>query len=899
MLRLATILCSLCFLSIGLFTRGFLLSRETLLGYNQSSPSVPRLVDRVVIILVDALRPDFIFPNIRSHPPGASVRPHSLSYISDALRSKSNVAGFAFVADPPTTTAQRLKSLTSGTFPTFIEAGQNFDSAVLREDNIIAQLKQQNISRAVLGDDTWLNLFPEPMWNRTHVYPSLDVYDLHTVDRGILSHLYPLLQNDQHEFVVAHFLGVDHVGHRYDARHPEMSSKLAEINECIEKTSAVLQQGEQDSLLLVFGDHGITDSGDHGGGSEDEVTSFLFAEYFFNTKTTETEVHNSMKGKDNSDSSRNKTVTRANNNSPLHESTAPKLETFLRQMQQQRHTYYDPENRTWDYEGRALKGTEVCINGTIPYVYQVDLVPTLAMLFGIPIPQNNMGRIIPEILAFPIFAQYTDGVEVLENAYLDNIHQVSECLRNSHHADEKLEYLSQKLSNNSALHAEKYVKQSKDTESLSFLFACDSALREASSRLRLEWTHYDENLMIISLSGLAICWAASFLCLLQVLLPDHDLRDIRNVKSVRLKGFAHTIILVSLLVFKCFSALSSSLIIEESAVVWAGMQLTLVVLAAHCSVQRSKALTVTFVALYLLHYGVPVRTHSLALASSVVKHVEYFSPLFLACSGYLTYSFLHDKHTKFLNIVCVCMLGCYRYFRSEPGCQVAILSSRTALLLIVILFSLSLRNLRKGSQAAYVIVSSCIYFGILVSQPKYIFSYALYIVFLKSVREWSKDFSEVKLRKDDKNLFLLATPILAVYVSHYGLFFATGHHTVLSTLDWTSAYTAMGEYNWYTGMFFVSSESFLAYFVGPIAATVLVSGVFESSYSKKIVSPFRIVSQVLLFNSLGSIFGAALTIWLHRRHLMLWEIFTPYYIYTVIGNIMSIVVTLFFFAITR
>jgi phosphatidylinositol glycan class O len=33
-------------------------------------------------------------------------------------------------------------------------------------------------------------------------------------------------------------------------------------------------------------------------------------------------------------------------------------------------------------------------------IAQIDVVPTLALLFGIPIPKNNLGTIIPELFGF-------------------------------------------------------------------------------------------------------------------------------------------------------------------------------------------------------------------------------------------------------------------------------------------------------------------------------------------------------------------------------------------------------------------------------------------------------------------------------------------------------------------
>lgn len=47
---------------------------------------------------------------------------------------------FRFVADPPTTTQLRLKGLTTGTLPTFIDVGQSFGAEAVSEDNIIFQV---------------------------------------------------------------------------------------------------------------------------------------------------------------------------------------------------------------------------------------------------------------------------------------------------------------------------------------------------------------------------------------------------------------------------------------------------------------------------------------------------------------------------------------------------------------------------------------------------------------------------------------------------------------------------------------------------------------------------------------------------------------------------------------
>lgn len=44
------------------------------------------------------------------------------------------------VADAPTTTLQRLKGITTGSLPTFIDIGSNFATAEINEDNFIDQV---------------------------------------------------------------------------------------------------------------------------------------------------------------------------------------------------------------------------------------------------------------------------------------------------------------------------------------------------------------------------------------------------------------------------------------------------------------------------------------------------------------------------------------------------------------------------------------------------------------------------------------------------------------------------------------------------------------------------------------------------------------------------------------
>lgn len=94
-----------------------------------------------------------------------------------------NTRMLKFIADPPTTTLQRLKGMTTGSLPTFIDMGSNFATPEINEDNVIDQIYVNNMSTIFLGDSTWTELFPK-RFKRKYSYPSFNIHDLDTVDNG-------------------------------------------------------------------------------------------------------------------------------------------------------------------------------------------------------------------------------------------------------------------------------------------------------------------------------------------------------------------------------------------------------------------------------------------------------------------------------------------------------------------------------------------------------------------------------------------------------------------------------------------------------------------------------------------------------------------------------------------
>jgi GPI ethanolamine phosphate transferase 3 subunit O len=361
-------------------------------GEHRRTPAV----DQVVLVLVDALRPDFAISSLTPGGDGFSCEPTTtlapryasatLTYIEDALTAPAGspsrpALGAFFIADAPTTTAQRLKALTTGVVPALIEAGSNFASDAIVEDNIIVQL---NGSCAVLGDDTWLSLFPmggeaddQPrVWKETRVFPSFQVDDLDTNDDGVLGVLEEFVERGWRsgtKLILAHFLGVDHAGHTFHANHTAMHKKLAQLNVMLRHLSQYLarraqQEPHRSTLLLVLGDHGMTDSGDHGGSSTMETDSFLFAEVFGGGG----QEHKGRK--------------------------ARALGHIERRWKRCRRHQDD-----WDDTCRLVRcSTPSSWRGeSLPLsaFRQVDLVPTLSWLLGTRIPFSSSGRVVEELVA--------------------------------------------------------------------------------------------------------------------------------------------------------------------------------------------------------------------------------------------------------------------------------------------------------------------------------------------------------------------------------------------------------------------------------------------------------------------------------------------------------------------
>ncbi|KAL9931262.1 hypothetical protein V8E36_009869 [Tilletia maclaganii] len=463
-LSILLLLLLLHLLGLGLFTRGFLLTRRQLDGvrapgcsggrtngaesYIPPAPlatfaaaageqqldaawtalteeecALPAQVtyDRAVVLIVDALRYDFLapLPNASASAPHWAPHPHQHGHLRTPaeLIARHPSHGFLahFYADPPTTTLQRIKGLTTGTLPTFVDASANFGGGQrIEEDNWIAQLRARAGEKGgkviFAGDDTWMGLFTNTFDSATP-FDSFNVHDLDTVDEGVRRVLVPYLAGAESEpwsLLLLHNLGLDHAGHRFSSTHPSIKRKLQEtdtlVRDIVEKLAPEpgTKSNAPRTLFVLLGDHGMDPQGDHGGDAELEVGAGLFVwgsgrtgGFSGSERVGASETHIDVSDL-------------LNHNWNVSEGVVP------------------PSRIPFSPLGPASSSTHRT-------VAQIDLVPSLSLLLGQPIPFNSLGTVIPELFAQAEFdspnVKADPGRDILLRALRLNAHQIRRYLR--------------------------------------------------------------------------------------------------------------------------------------------------------------------------------------------------------------------------------------------------------------------------------------------------------------------------------------------------------------------------------------------------------------------------------------------------------------------------------------
>ncbi|KFY35987.1 hypothetical protein V494_05418 [Pseudogymnoascus sp. VKM F-4513 (FW-928)] len=312
------------------------------LGFGLGTPPKAPF-DKVIFMVVDALRSDFVFSD------------ESAFTFTQSLISNGAAIPFTAHATSPTITMPRVKAITTGSIPSFLDVILNFaesdtTSSLAAQDTWLAQMKAKGSGKLVMyGDDTWLKLFPDT-FDRADGTSSFFVADFTEVDNNVTRHVPEELRNDDWNTMVLHYLGMDHIGHKAGPRSPNMVPKQKEMDEIVQQmyTAVESQKHLQNALIVLCGDHGMNDAGNHGGSAPGETSPALVL-------------------------------------------MSPKLKKISTGLK-------SPIAATDEFQFYDT-------------IEQSDIAPTLAGLLGFPVPRNNLGNFIRDFL--PFWSSANDQLHIL------------------------------------------------------------------------------------------------------------------------------------------------------------------------------------------------------------------------------------------------------------------------------------------------------------------------------------------------------------------------------------------------------------------------------------------------------------------------------------------------------
>ncbi|OVA01779.1 Type I phosphodiesterase/nucleotide pyrophosphatase/phosphate transferase [Macleaya cordata] len=284
---------------------------------------IPPSFDRLILMVVDGLPAEFVLG--KGDQPPTKAMMDAMPY-TQSLLSHGTAIGYHAKAAPPTVTMPRLKAMVSGAIGGFLDVAFNFNTQAFLDDNLLGQFLNIGWKMVMLGDETWIKLFPG-LFTRHDGVSSFYVKDTIEVDHNVSRHLGAELVANDWNLLILHYLGLDHVGHIGGRSSILMIPKLKEMDEVIKTIhmSSVLPQdpSHERTLLVVLSDHGMTENGNHGGSSYEETDSLAL--------------------------------------------------------------FIGLGSKIPDYASATRNAA-----------FQVDIAPTLALLFGVPIPKNNIGVLMGE-----------------------------------------------------------------------------------------------------------------------------------------------------------------------------------------------------------------------------------------------------------------------------------------------------------------------------------------------------------------------------------------------------------------------------------------------------------------------------------------------------------------------
>lgn len=351
-------------LSIILFYKSIFPSHNLPETINKKALSDSKKFKKLIYIVLDGLRFDSLIP----------VNKNGLYYnnMDIMLDDSINKEVFLSISGLPTITTSRIIGLMTGAPSSQLELIKAFCNRVVNIDNLTN--RAMNTSRAFYGDSLWSYSF-ESLKDSSHTFCSFSKDNLVENENKVYDALIKNISDSQPDFLFAHFISLDSFGHTYGTENEKIKETLIRFNLYLKE---IYGKMDNDTLMVVVSDHGVTNEGAHGGNSMQELASICG---FFHKN---------------------------------------KINTY-RYNEKIQNTYI---SNFYDVESCNTEKDWIFAKSKYNIIHQDDIVVTVSYLLGIPIPYNSIGNLIPNLVnekeAYRRLAMFK-GQRILEQRQQKNV----------------------------------------------------------------------------------------------------------------------------------------------------------------------------------------------------------------------------------------------------------------------------------------------------------------------------------------------------------------------------------------------------------------------------------------------------------------------------------------------
>lgn len=562
-------------------------------------------------------------------------------------------------------------------------------------------------------------------------------------------------------------------------------------------------------------------------------------------------------------------------------------------------------------------------------INQIDLVPTISLLMGLPIPYANLGGVVPALLP-PLYHKHkrTD-LEIVEapfaaTALALNAAQVWNYLTTYSTTANKLP--DQNLSDLKTLLDEatgrykKALNEKDGFDSVVYREACGlfrHFLSMATALGKQVWTRFDIFGMSTGIATLMLSLGLQIYSLIFLRSPVLSIKPpSKHIAKVQSRAImVESAVLVAFLVFHCILlTFSNSYIISEQSIIMFMLSTTCFIVAIsryyidRNQISWSHASAPILIAACSRLNEVLVTGHG--LDPTIRKHWAHNGPVFLTSLGLLALmrmlyyrrrttlfgrtntvldittigslaiswiekrSLEVDRHgylsSRFSLVTCVVGL-CFALIEmltsppfksteSKEKSRMVILHESNVVLLKVLLFTVTVTGPSAATSCIFIIIQSWCLFHLTNEKVRRLYNSWFYQCSLKK----SKSFF---------NLYQIRAPVLAMIwrlcIRH--AFFATGHACSFNQLHFSAAFVAFEQFR-----FAVAGVSlFLNTFGWEILGICFLANACRSCDRQDVMSWY-------CFYQLVETFVSCVSVSILRRHLMVWAIFAPRFVFSAI-----------------